>query len=85
MMRFRGLLATAAAAAMMTATTAAAAPTSRYASPLVTRAATPAQDANQLGADVPRGTLISIGILALLVVIVLVSVGGDDDDTPNSP
>lgn len=85
MMRFRGLLATAAAAAMMTATTAAAAPTTRYASPLVTRAATPTEDANQLGADVPRGTLISIGILALLVVIVLVSVGGDDDDTPNSP
>ena len=85
-MRFRRLLATVAAAAMMTATTAAAAaPAARYASPLVTRAATPAQDASQLGADVPRGTLISIGILALLVVIVLVSVGGDGNDSPNSP
>ena len=82
---FKGLFASAAAAALMTATTAGAA--APVAQSTVARAATPVQDDSQLGAQVPTGTLISIGILAALIVIVLVATkgGSNSGNTPTSP
>jgi hypothetical protein len=88
---FKGLLATAAAAAMLTGTTAAAAAAAPAANPAASlslagpaRAGSPANHGNRLGAEISTTTLISIGILAALVVIVLVATDGGDD-SPNSP
>ena len=47
------------------------------------RAGTPTTGNSKLGADVPKTTLISIGVLAALVVGVLVATGGDDDSDSN--
>jgi hypothetical protein len=82
---YKRLLATAAAAAMLTGTTAAAAANPAASLSLApTRAATPAANQSGIGAEVPTSTLISIGVLAILVVLVLV-VTGNDDDSPDSP
>jgi hypothetical protein len=80
----KGLLAAVAGAALMTATTAttasAAAPAANPAASLsVARASAPAAHASRIGADVPTTTLISIGILAALVAIVLVATNDDDE------
>ena len=85
---FKGLLSAAAGVALMSATTTAAvaAPVANPAATLsVARAATPAAHGSRLGADVPTGTLVSIGILAALVVIVLVATNGDNNGSPKSP
>lgn len=85
MTKIKTMLATAAAAAMLTTTTAvAAAPAGNPAASLsVTRAASPSAKHSNLGADVSTGTLISIGILAALVVIVLVAT--KDSNNGSSP
>lgn len=79
----KGLFAAATGLALVTATTAsAAAPVANPAASLsITRAASPASHSSRLGAAVPTGTLISIGILAALVVVVLVATGGDNSDS----
>ena len=59
-------------------------PTAKLSTTAATRIGTPAKGANKLGASVPRTTLISIGILAALVAIVLVSTGGNDDSPASS-
>jgi hypothetical protein len=76
----KGLLAAVAGAALMTAPTAsAAAPAANPAASLsVARASAPATHASRIGADVPTTTIISIGILAALVAIVLVATNDDD-------
>ncbi|WP_374944311.1 hypothetical protein [Sphingomonas sp.] len=89
--RFARALATIATAAFMTVSTvAAAAPAHNPAAALSVSkspAARPATAGNKsrLGADIAGSTLISIGILAALVVIVLVATGGNGNDSPNSP
>ena len=80
----KGLFAATAGLALVTATSAqAAAPAAPVANPAaslsIVRAASPAAHNSRLGAAVPTGTLISIGILAALVVVVLVATGGDSD------
>ena len=72
-----------AGAALFTAPVAAAAPAGPAAKLSVARTSTPLTATNDLGAEVPTTTLISIGILAALVVIVLAATGGDD--SPDSP
>ena len=73
-------------AMLVTPLAASAAPANPAASLSVARASTPTAHASKLGASVPTTTLISIGVLAALVAIVLVATGGDDDDndTPAS-
>ena len=76
--------AVAGAAMLVTPVAASAAPTANPAAGLsVARAATPTAHGDKLGASVPTTTLISIGVLAALVAIVLVATGGDDN-TPDS-
>ena len=88
---FKALFGAAAAAAMLTATTgaAAAAPVANPAARLslsAPRAGATTGNANRLGASVPTTTLISIGVLAALVVIVLVATKGDNNGgSPASP
>ena len=85
-MSFKSMLGGGVAAALLTVSTAAAAapaPASPAAS-LSVRAATPAAKASKIGADVPRSTLINIGILAAIVVGVLVATGGDDDNSDSN-
>lgn len=52
----------------------------------VTRASTPTMHHSKLGADVPTTTLISIGVLAALVAIVLLATNGNNNNggTPAS-
>ncbi|WP_375393107.1 hypothetical protein [uncultured Sphingomonas sp.] len=88
MPKFKGLAAVAAGAALMSATTVAAAtPPANPAAGLslspAARAAAPAAGASRLGAAVPTTTLISIGVLAALVAIVLVATKGDDNSDSN--
>lgn len=87
-MSFKSMLGGGVAAALLTVSTAAAAaPAPAPASPaasLSVRAATPAAKASKIGAEVPRATLINIGILAAIVVGVLVAVGGDDDSADSN-
>ncbi|WP_419809176.1 hypothetical protein [Sphingomonas sp.] len=84
-MRFKTLFATAAVAAMLTTTTAATAAVANPAASLSIahgRAASPSTNRSALGAEVGTSTLISIGVLAALVVIVLVATkDGDDSDS----
>ena len=82
-MTIKGLFAAAAGAALMTATTAAAAaPAANPAAKLsVARAAAPQANASRIGAEVSTGTLLSIGVLAALVVVVLVATKEDSDRT----
>lgn len=86
MFRFKGLLATAAAAAMLSATTAASAanPAASLSLAAPARAGAPAAHDSRIGADIPFTTLISIGVLAALVVIVLVATD-NGNDAPKSP
>ena len=88
MFKINGLLVAATAAAMLTTTTAAvAAPANPAASLSIAapvRAGTTAAHGNKLGADVPTTTLISIGVLAALVVIVLLVVDSNGS-APKSP
>ena len=83
MKTIKGLLATGAAMAMLTATTAAAAaapanPAASLSLAGSSRAGTPAAHGSRLGAEVPTTTLISIGVLAALVAIVLVATNNND-------
>lgn len=86
MFTFKRLLAAATAAAMLSTTTAAVAANPAAPLPVAahTRAGTPLAHDSKLGSDVSTTTLISIGILAALIVIVLVAVD-DNKDSPNSP
>ena len=86
MFKFKALLATAGATAMLTATTATAAtnPAAGLSIAAPARAATATAHDSKLGAAVPTTTLISIGILAALIVVVL-TVVADNNDSPNSP
>ena len=85
MFNTKALFATAAAAAMLTATTAGAAnPAASLSLAAPTRVAAPAAHGNKLGAEISTTTLISIGVLAALVVIVLVSVDSNGS-SPKSP
>ena len=85
MFNTKALFATAAAAAMLTATTASAAnPAASLSLAAPTRAAASTAHGNKLGAEVSTTTLISIGILAALVVIVLVAVDSNGS-SPKSP
>ncbi len=82
MSMLKALLGAAGAAALMTATIAsAAAPVAHPTAAPSLRAAAPSVHGNRLGASVPTGTLISIGILAALVVVVLVATNDDDSDS----
>ena len=81
-MTIKGIFAAAAGMALVTATTASAAtvPVANPAAKLsVTRAAAPTAHGSRLGADVPTTTLISIGVLAALVAIVLVATNESSD------
>ncbi|WP_375398778.1 hypothetical protein [uncultured Sphingomonas sp.] len=82
-MTIKGLFAAAAGLALVTATTATAAP-APAANPAaklsVVRAGAPSAHGSKLGAAVPTGTLISIGILAALVVIVVVATDKSDSN-----
>ena len=82
-MTIKGMFAAAAGLALVTATTAQAAAPASAANPAaklsVARAAAPAAHGSRLGADVPTGTLISIGVLAALVAIVLVATKESSD------
>lgn len=80
MKTIKGLLATAAAAAMLTATTASAAtnPAASLSVAGQSRAASGQAHGSRLGAEVPTTTLISIGVLAAIVVIVLVATKNDN-------
>lgn len=85
---FRRLVAAGTAVALFTAPTlAAAAPTTNAASSLSiaksVRAGSPAAKSSKIGAAVPTATLISIGVLAALVGIVLAVTGDDDDSDSN--
>ncbi|WP_375273161.1 hypothetical protein [Sphingomonas sp.] len=85
-MSFKSMLGGGVAAALLTVSTAAAAapaPANPAAS-LSVRAATPTAKASKIGAEVPRSTLINIGILAVIIVGVLVAVGGDDDSADSN-
>lgn len=84
-MSFKSILGGSVAAALMTVSTAAAAapaPTNPAAS-LSIRAAAPAAKSSKIGAAVPTGTLINIGILAAIVAVVLVATdnGSDNSDS----
>lgn len=85
MFTFKRLLAAATAAAMLSTTTAAVA--ANPAAPLSVaanvRTGTPAAHDSKLGAAVSTTTLISIGVLAALIVIVLVATK-DNNDSPRS-
>lgn len=87
MVSFKSMLGGAAAAALMTVSTGAiAAPAPVRANPaqsLSIRAATPAAKSSQIGAAVPGTTLISIGILAVIVAVVLVATDGGDNSDSN--
>lgn len=92
MTKFKGLFATAAATAMLTVTTFSAAasaagnPAASLSIAAPARAGTPGVHGSKLGASVSRGTLISIGVLAALVVIVLVATkNGKNGGSPASP
>lgn len=82
---FKGLLATAAAGAMLTNTAASAAnPAASLSIAAPARTASATANNSRIGAEVPTTTLISIGVLAALVVLVLV-LTGNDDGAPASP
>ena len=49
------------------------------------RAGTSADNASGIGAEVPTTTIISIGILAVLIVIVLVATGGENVEAAGMP
>ena len=85
MLNFKGLYATAAAAALLTTGTAAVAanPAASLSVAAHSRAGAPAARTSRLGADVPTTTLISIGVLAALVAIVLVATDNNDDSDSN--
>lgn len=85
-MSFKSMLGGSVAAALMTVSTAAvAAPApANPAASLSIRAAAPAAKSNQIGAAVPTGTLISIGILAAIVAVVLVATDGGDDNSDSN-
>ena len=80
-MTIKGMFAAAAGLALVTSgTVAVAAPAANPAASLsVARAAAPSAHASRLGAAVPTTTLISIGVLAALVAIVLVATKEDSD------
>lgn len=87
-MTIKGLFAAAAGAALITATTAQAAtapatvPAANPAASLsVARAAAPSAHGSKIGASVPTATLISIGVLAALVAVVLVATKQDSPDS----
>ncbi|MBW6522192.1 hypothetical protein KZ810_01645 [Sphingomonas sp. RHCKR47] len=87
MVSFKSMLGGVAAAALMTVSTGAvAAPAPVRANPaqsLSLRAAAPAAKSSQIGAAVPTGTLISIGILAVIVAVVLVATDGGSNSDSN--
>ena len=87
MFKIKGLLATAAAASLLGATTAASAanPAASLSVAAPTRAATSHAHDSRIGAAVPTTVLISIGVLAALVVIVLVAVDNGNGSSPKSP
>lgn len=83
-MTIKGMFAAAAGLALVTTTTAhaatAPAPAANPAARLsVARAAAPTVHPSRIGAEVPTATLISIGVLAALVAIVLVATKEDSD------
>ncbi|MBI0475409.1 hypothetical protein D9601_08610 [Sphingomonas sp. MA1305] len=82
----KGLLAAVAGTALLAAPVAAsAAPTTGNpaASLSVARAAAPAAGKSKIGASVPTATLVSIGVLAALVAVVLVATDGGDNSASN--
>jgi hypothetical protein len=90
-MKFNRLFAAAAGAALVTVSTGAvAAPVANPAASLSVapaRAGAPTTHGSGIGASVPTTALISIGILAAIVVVLLVAVKNDDNgaSTPTSP
>ena len=79
--KFKGLLTGATALSMIAVPVAASAAPANPAAKLSvanTRAATPARGGNKIAAG-STATLVSIGILAALVVVVLVATGGSED------
>ena len=85
-MTIKGMFAAAAGLALVTATTAhaatAPAPVANPAARLsVARAAAPTAHTSRIGAEVSTATLISIGVLAALVAIVLVATKEDSSDS----